>query len=270
MEVFSKVVLNKDLRKGLKNLIQNTGLGGLEPNTILMAWPEDWKEQPVRASRFCKLVAYAKECNRALIVPKPAESFNISEKLLGCIDIWWFCYEGGLMCLLAYLLQKHKSWQNCTVRIFYVLTGEDGNLQHEMPQKIEQWINRYRIFKRVFCEVVNLPLETIMQHSKHFYAEKTTSVKVLNEFERAQLELVKQAMGQEGQRRADAIDDGIKLNQKILECSNSSDLIVTVLPDKGLEQSPEDFLQFCENMTQGLKRVIFVRGTDDSVVTDYT
>lgn len=278
MEVFSKVILNKDLCKGLKNLIQNTGLGGLEPNTILMAWPEDWKEQPVRSSRFCKLIGYAKKCNRALIVSKPVDNFSISEKLLGCIDIWWFCYEGGLMCLLAYLLLKHKCWQGCTVRIFYVLTGDDEKLQLEMPQKIEAWINRYRIFKRVFCEVVNLPPETMMQHSKHFYAEdrisanpeSKTSVLVLNEFERAQLELVKQAIGQADQRRGDAIDDGVKLNQKILEYSSSSDLVVTVLPDKGLEQSPEEFMQFCENMTQGLKRVILVRGTDDSVVTDYT
>jgi potassium/chloride transporter 4/5/6 len=278
MEVFSKVVLSKDLRKGFKNLIQNTGLGGLEPNTILMAWPEDWKEQPVRASRFCKLVGYAKNCNRALFVPKPVENFNITEKLLGCIDIWWFCYEGGLMCLLAYLLQKHRCWQGCTVRVFYVLTGEDEGLKLEMTQKIEDWINRYRIFKRVFTEVVVVPPETMMQHSKHFYAEdrlnvnrlgdNKESVQVLDQFQRTQLELVKQVIGQSG--RPDASDDGVKLNQKILEYSASSDLVVTVLPEKGQEQTPEELMQFCENMTNGLKRVILVRGTDDSVVTDYT
>mmetsp|Transcript_25421 Transcript_25421/g.4214 ORF Transcript_25421/g.4214 Transcript_25421/m.4214 type:complete len:93 (-) Transcript_25421:752-1030(-) len=42
LEIFTKVILAKTARKGLKILIQTAGLGGLEPNTVMLAWPENW------------------------------------------------------------------------------------------------------------------------------------------------------------------------------------------------------------------------------------
>ena len=41
IELISKVVLTKKLRRGVKNVMQTAGLGVLEPNSLLIPWPDD-------------------------------------------------------------------------------------------------------------------------------------------------------------------------------------------------------------------------------------
>ena len=37
--VFSKVVVSQNIENGMVYLMQASGLGGLEPNTVLLSWP---------------------------------------------------------------------------------------------------------------------------------------------------------------------------------------------------------------------------------------
>ena len=37
--VFSKVIVSQNIENGMVYLIQSSGLGGLEPNTVLLSWP---------------------------------------------------------------------------------------------------------------------------------------------------------------------------------------------------------------------------------------
>lgn len=291
MEVFSKVVLNKTARNGLKSLIQTAGLGGLEPNSVVMAWPENWQTEPVRASRFIKLMEYSTACDHAVLALKPVDSFNLTDILLGSIDIWWFSYDGGLMCLLAFLLKKHRVWKNCDVRLFYVIAAGDEKLQEEMPGRIEAWVRKYRILSNVAVDVVTIPSEALMQHHfRAFESQKQTeeasigsrnSVEVLNEIEFSEIELARNMFEKERQliekrlsdvglsrKLEDQEDDGVVINERILDYSKNADLVITGLPAKIHHQTPEEFLRFCENMTRGLSRVLFVRGTEKSVVSD--
>jgi len=54
--VFSKVIVSSNVEQGMIYLIQSAGLGGLEPNTVLLAWPNSWKEDPFKQERFFNLV----------------------------------------------------------------------------------------------------------------------------------------------------------------------------------------------------------------------
>lgn len=291
MEVFSKVVLNKTARNGLKSLIQTAGLGGLEPNSVVMAWPENWQTEPVRASRFVKLMEYSAACGHAVLALKPVDSFNLFERLIGTIDIWWFSYDGGLMCLLAFLLKKHRVWKLCDVRLFYVITAGDEKLQEEMPGRIEAWVKKYRVFSNVSVDVVTIPSEALMQH--HFRAFENqnrseesgtgvrSSIEVLNEIEFSEMELARNMFEKERQliekrlsdvglsrKLEDQEDDGVVINERILDYSKNADLVITGLPAKIPSQTAEEYLRFCENMTRGLQKVLFVRGTEKSVVSD--
>lgn len=42
---FCQLVVSSNLRDGMSHLIQSAGLGGMKHNTVLMAWPESWKEE---------------------------------------------------------------------------------------------------------------------------------------------------------------------------------------------------------------------------------
>lgn len=37
-------------------LIQSSGLGGLEPNTVLLAWPNSWEDDVLKSNRFINLI----------------------------------------------------------------------------------------------------------------------------------------------------------------------------------------------------------------------
>lgn len=41
---FCEVLVSKDFVDGMSSLIQTSGLGGLKHNTVLLNWPNSWKE----------------------------------------------------------------------------------------------------------------------------------------------------------------------------------------------------------------------------------
>ena len=271
LEVFSNVVLASTARKGLKALVQAAGLGGLEPNTVLLPWPETWESQPLSASRFCKLAKLAENCGMAVVSLKPVASFDDMEKLAGTIDIWWFCYDGGLMCLLAYLLQKDKHWKHATARVIAVLPDSCGQLLHDMPGKIYDWVSKYRVFTKVTCEVVPVPKGVFKQFGETLRVgggrkgeRGTARDTVVGELEGADRAKIG-GEAEEGEEYGAEI-----INGKMVEVSRNSSLVITVLPDQLPGQQPEQYLRFCDGMIRGLPRVMLVKGTDDSVVTEYT
>lgn len=57
----------------------------------------------------------------ALLVPRGIDNFpSNSDRLSGTIDVWWIVHDGGMLILLSFLLQQHKVWKHCHIRIFTV------------------------------------------------------------------------------------------------------------------------------------------------------
>jgi len=52
-------------------LLQSSGLGGLEPNTILLAWPNQWEDDELKSSRFVHLINHALTFGHLLTILKP-------------------------------------------------------------------------------------------------------------------------------------------------------------------------------------------------------
>lgn len=42
---FCQVVISSNLRDGMSHLIQSSGLGGLQHNTVLVGWPRSWRQK---------------------------------------------------------------------------------------------------------------------------------------------------------------------------------------------------------------------------------
>ncbi len=104
--VFSKVVLSPDTEQGLNFLIQGSGLGGLNPNTVLLSWPSEWEHDENKINRFVHIINNATTYGHVLTVLKPEVVFDTDQKHTGTIDIWSFNYAKGMLLLIAHLLSK--------------------------------------------------------------------------------------------------------------------------------------------------------------------
>ena len=66
----------------------------------------------------------------------------------GSIDIWWILHDGGLLMLIPYLLQRHKVWRDCKLRLFTVSLETDNSF--EIKRNLIQYMAHLRIEAQVF------------------------------------------------------------------------------------------------------------------------
>ena len=133
--IFSKVIVCESMEEGLLSLMQSSGLGGLQPNTVLFQWPLEWRSNIKKARTFVRILEDANLYGHSLNVLKPGMAFDLSKKirLKGNIDIWSVVYDGGILLMLAYLLMKSKIWKKCKVRFFVITPLKEADLQqHEV------------------------------------------------------------------------------------------------------------------------------------------
>ncbi|XP_061486685.1 solute carrier family 12 member 5 isoform X2 [Rhineura floridana] len=153
---FCQVVTSSSLRDGMSHLIQSSGLGGLQHNTVLVGWPRNWRSSEDHQTwrSFIELVRETTAGHMALLVAKnvamfPANTERFSE---GHIDVWWIVHDGGMLMLLPFLLRQHKVWRKCKMRIFTVAQMDDNSIQ--MKKDLTTFLYHLRITAEV--EVVEM------------------------------------------------------------------------------------------------------------------
>ncbi|XP_052398912.1 solute carrier family 12 member 7 isoform X4 [Carassius gibelio] len=152
---FCHVVVSSNLRDGFSHLIQSAGLGGMKHNSVLMAWPASWRQSsdPQSWRNFIETVRETTAAHQALLVAKNVDSFPHQERLAeGTIDVWWIVHDGGLLMLLPFLLQQHKVWRKCKMRIFTVAQLDDNSIQ--MKKDLQMFLYHLRLNAEV--EVVEM------------------------------------------------------------------------------------------------------------------
>uniref|UniRef100_A0A8B9GZ68 Solute carrier family 12 member 7a n=1 Tax=Astyanax mexicanus TaxID=7994 RepID=A0A8B9GZ68_ASTMX len=153
---FCHAVVCSNLRDGFSNLIQSAGLGGMKHNTVLMAWPCNWRQAEDSSSwkNFIETVRETTSAHQALLVAKNIDSFPCNTERLteGTIDVWWIVHDGGLLMLLPFLLRQHKVWKKCKMRIFTVAHLDDNSIQ--MKKDLYMFIYQLRLDAEV--EVVEM------------------------------------------------------------------------------------------------------------------
>ncbi|XP_013928587.1 PREDICTED: solute carrier family 12 member 5-like, partial [Thamnophis sirtalis] len=112
---FCQVVTSCNVRDGMSHLIQSSGLGGLQHNTVLVGWPRSWrsKEDHQTWRNFIELVRETTAGHMALLVAKNVAMFPANTERFpeGHIDVWWIVHDGGMLMLLPFLLRQHKVWR---------------------------------------------------------------------------------------------------------------------------------------------------------------
>ncbi|XP_069507469.1 solute carrier family 12 member 5 isoform X2 [Ambystoma mexicanum] len=153
---FCQVVISSNIRDGISHLIQSSGLGGLQHNTVLVGWPRNWRQKEDHQTwrNFIELVRETTAAHLALIVAKNAAMFPGNQERFseGNIDVWWIVHDGGMLMLLPFLLRHHKVWRKCKMRIFTVAQMDDNSIQ--MKKDLTTFLYHLRITAEV--EVVEM------------------------------------------------------------------------------------------------------------------
>ncbi len=118
-----KVIAVKDRFQGVINLVQSFGLGSLEPNTIILGDSEDPKFRP----EFCRMISKFHDFQRNVLIVHKGEgekAFRDRKR----IDVWWGGLKGngGLMMILAYLMNTSLDWREAELHIKMMVGDEDA------------------------------------------------------------------------------------------------------------------------------------------------
>uniref|UniRef100_A0A4W6EIU3 Solute carrier family 12 member 5b n=1 Tax=Lates calcarifer TaxID=8187 RepID=A0A4W6EIU3_LATCA len=297
---FSQVVISSNLRDGTSHLIQVGGLGGLKHNTVMVSWPRNWK-QPECHQQFRNFIEVVREttvASLALLVPKNISSYpsNGERFTEGHIDVWWIVHDGGMLMLLPFLLRQHKVWRKCKMRIFTVAQMDDNSIQ--MKKDLITFLYHLRIDAEV--EVVEMHDSDI---SAYTY-EKTLVMEQRSQILK-QMHLTKNEMEREvNQKRLGTrqifvnTDKGktllaepnkdlfnmkpnqtdvrrmhtaLRLNEVIIKKSKEAKLVLLNMPGPPRNRvGIENYMEFLEVLTEGLNRVLLVRGGGREVITIYS
>ena len=121
--------------QGAERLVDDYGIGSLKPNTIMLGHTED----PDHQVRYCEMIRHLYELKRNVVILRGGyDGFGERRQ----IDVWWsgLTGNGGLMKILAYLLQTSIRWQDAEVRLNVVAESEEAAQQRdaELRPVVEQ------------------------------------------------------------------------------------------------------------------------------------
>jgi hypothetical protein len=144
---------------GTHNIVQNYGLGPLQPNTIILKPPTE------KIGDFCELIKASYELQKNLILVKsdPLNSALASESKDKHIDLWWGgqYHSNFELCLaLSHILQSGKMWPEATITIKTLVKNEAARIH--MSKLFEKYYSVLR-FK-------NLNFKPYIDEATDFYS----------------------------------------------------------------------------------------------------
>uniref|UniRef100_A0A4W5JRE3 Solute carrier family 12 member 4 n=1 Tax=Hucho hucho TaxID=62062 RepID=A0A4W5JRE3_9TELE len=284
---FCQVVVASKVREGIAHLIQSCGLGGMKHNTVVMGWPYGWRqsEDPRAWKTFINTVRCTTAAHLALMVPKNVSFYPSNHERFtdGTIDVWWIVHDGGMLMLLPFLLKQHKVWRKCKMRIFTVAQMDDNSIQ--MKKDLATFLYQLRIEAEV--EVVEMVHSLIRMGSLYSDEEEEVVEPVADKI---QMTWTKEKYEAERRNRNNAPENfrelmslkpdqsnvrrmhtAVKLNEVIVNKSHDARLVLLNMPGPPRNtDGDENYMEFLEVLTEGLERVLLVRGGGREVITIYS
>jgi hypothetical protein len=139
VNALARVIAADDPFAGARLLVQTYGLGRLVPNTILLGA----SERPDGPEEFCRMVRSFHAAQRNVVIFQSREDHEFARDIR--IAVWWRGMKGngGLMVILAYLLQTSTRWRSVDVRIRMVVPADAP--RNEIAENIASRLRAMRI-----------------------------------------------------------------------------------------------------------------------------
>uniref|UniRef100_A0A665VG95 Solute carrier family 12 member 6 n=1 Tax=Echeneis naucrates TaxID=173247 RepID=A0A665VG95_ECHNA len=265
---FCQCIVAQKPREGISHMIQSSGLGGMKPNTVVMGWPHAWRqsEDPQAWKTFINTVRVTTAAHLALLVPKNISLFpsNSEPCTEGYIDVWWIVHDGGMLMLLPFLLRQHKVWRKCGMRIFTVAQMEDNSIQ--MKKDLATFLYHLRIEAEV--EVVEMHDSDISAYTYERTLMMEQRSQMLRQMRLSKSDREREVRDHSNVRR---MHTAVKLNEVIVNKSHDARVVLLNMPGPPRNQEgDENYMEFLEVLTEGLERVLLVRGGGSEVITIYS
>ncbi|KAJ7563353.1 hypothetical protein O6H91_03G106500 [Diphasiastrum complanatum] len=181
---FARVLVAQSYRQAKSYIIQSSGIGSLEPNTVLLGWPKKWRhdKHKDRAPIFVETLVECKAADKAVLICMNMCDFPVADTSKeGKLDIWWMVHDGGLLLMLAHVIQRHEVWRKCKLRVCTISAKLDNSAL--IKKNLKKLLEQVRINAEV--EVLELEDSVRMEEAKAFddkFAEyrKTQAVAAFN------------------------------------------------------------------------------------------
>lgn len=181
LSAFPAVVVLPSVASGVTALVQAHGMGGMEPNTVLLGWPDVRKpedaaddlndatsaaaEAAATRRRFARLTNTVARLNRSVVLVRSRErDEQVFAPPTGTIDVWWRGRDNGpLMLTMAHLLTKNPEWRRHKIRLLRCVPNDAAST--EVHKHLLELANtaRIRVDARTF--VTGNPPQTIRRES---------------------------------------------------------------------------------------------------------
>ncbi len=192
---FAKVVCAPDPWTALPILVQACGIGPVRPNTVMLNWySAETEKETGRLERMNRLLrnAYHLGCNIVISKINPAMETETDGNERPRIDIWWQeDASGRLSLLLAYLMTRHKQWEEARIT---VLTLEERFRSDEGRGMLHQQIEEARIeaaLEIVESDDAQQVIERSAQSHMVFLPFRFKSNQIISLFQRPAFEMLR-------------------------------------------------------------------------------
>lgn len=136
LEAFAEAEIVTSFEEGALTVSQSHGIGGLEPNCIVMGWSRTLPGLTMQIEIMRRLHGLGK--STLIMRTHPEFGFGAKQK----IDIWSRGVEGNadLMLLLAHILLQHQDWRQAEIRLIRIVAQEAGiaQIKAHMLESINQ------------------------------------------------------------------------------------------------------------------------------------
>uniref|UniRef100_A0A4W5KAS6 Solute carrier family 12 member 5b n=1 Tax=Hucho hucho TaxID=62062 RepID=A0A4W5KAS6_9TELE len=266
-------------------------------------------EDNLRFRNFIEVVRETTAASMALLVPKNIAAYpsNGERFTEGHIDVWWIVHDGGMLMLLPFLLRQHKVWRKCKMRIFTVAQMDDNSIQ--MKKDLITFLYHLRIDAEVeVVEMHDSDISAYTYEKTLVMEQRSQILKQMhltkNEMERevrsaatpgseVQMTWTDKAETQaaaghpdndatcvlyctpvcpvRNQSNVRRMHTALRLNEVIMKKSKEAKLVLLNMPGPPKNRmGEENYMEFLEVLTEGLNRVLLVRGGGREVITIYS
>uniref|UniRef100_A0A3P8XIL2 Solute carrier family 12 member 4 n=1 Tax=Esox lucius TaxID=8010 RepID=A0A3P8XIL2_ESOLU len=267
-------------------------------------------EDPRAWKTFINTVRCTTAAHLALMVPKNVSFYPSNHERFteGTIDVWWIVHDGGMLMLLPFLLKQHKVWRKCKMRIFTVAQMDDNSIQ--MKKDLAMFLYQLRIEAEVeVVEMHDSDISAYTYERTLMMEQRSQMLRQMRlssaEREReAQLVKDRHSLVRMGslfhvitirrhrvprwstrlratvsfvwfcprdQSNVRRMHTAVKLNEVIVNKSHDARLVLLNMPGPPRNtDGDENYMEFLEVLTEGLERVLLVRGGGREVITIYS
>ncbi|NJN82888.1 MAG: amino acid permease, partial [Caldilineaceae bacterium] len=146
MMAFAEADVVRDFFEGALTIIQAHGVGGLEPNSVLLGWSRQSQGRTAQIKLMRKSAALGKSV--FFLHMDEEQQFGRQQ----VINVWWRGRGGNadLMLLIAHLIGQNRTWGNVKIRLLRIIEHEDG--REQTLEHMRTTLDEVRVLDRSHCD----------------------------------------------------------------------------------------------------------------------